>query len=520
LSNVPRARTGGPVTATPSPQAADAETFYHALDNVELTSVGIDIGSTTSHLMFSRVHLKRETQRHSTRYVVVAQQVLWRSRIRLTPYLDDGLIDAAALGGWVDQDFAAAGLTPSDLDSGAVILTGEALKQHNAKALADVLAAQAGEFVCVSAGHHLEALLAAYGSGSAALSVASGQRILCIDIGGGTTKLSLIDQGTVRHTAAIEVGARMVSFDGSGAVRQATPAALAVLDAGSPPWGTAQPLPGARLDAEGRQALAAAAASQILAVARRRSATVRRSLLLTGPLPPAFERFDAITFAGGVAEYIYGREDRDFGDVGADIAAAVRTLIDTGGLPAPVLDPGTGIRATVVGASQSSVQVSGSTVSVPAETVLPLRNVPVLHPVVDLSGDIEQSALAAPIREALDSAQAPSSPVALAFHFGGPPSYSRLRALAGGIAAALDGAGPAASLVMVVDRDIAASLGGIFTDEVAAIRPVLCLDNLDLRPFDYLDIGRPIWPAGVYPVVIKSLLFGPASGPDGKAASP
>jgi ethanolamine utilization protein EutA len=489
-------------------QLDEAEAFYYALDNIKLTSVGIDIGSTTSHLMFSRVHLKRETERHSTRYVVAAQEVLWRSNIRFTPYLDHGQIDAAALGGWVDHDFAAAGLTRDDLDSGAVILTGEALKQHNAKALADVLAAQAGEFVCVSAGHHLEALLAAYGSGSAALSAASGQRILCIDIGGGTTKFSLIHKGAVQHTAAIEVGARMVSFDSSGTIQHVTPAALTVLDTPAP------------LDAADRKAVAEAAASQILAVARRKSASVRPSLLLTGQLNPAFECFDAVTFAGGVAEYIYGREDRDFGDLGADISAAIRAVIDAGGLPAPVLDPGTGIRATVVGASQSSVQVSGSTVSVPAETVLPLRNVPVLHPAVDLSGDIEQAAIAAAVRDALNSAQDPDSPAALAFHFGGPPSYSRLHALAGGIAAALDDAGPAASLIVVVDRDIAASLGGIFADELAVTRPILCLDNLELRPFDFLDIGRPIWPAGVYPIVIKSLLFGSSGDPDGKAATP
>ena len=502
-----------------NPQADDAEAFYYALDNIKLTSVGIDIGSTTSHLMFSRVHLKRETQRHSTRYVVAAQEVLWRSRIRFTPYLDHGRIDAAALGGWVDQDFATAGLTRADLDSGAVILTGEALKQHNAKALADVLAAKAGEFVCVSAGHHLEALLAAYGSGSAALSAETGRRILCIDIGGGTTKLSLIDDGAVQHTAAIEVGARMVSFDSAGVVRRATPAALTILDTGQPAPGATPPQAGARLDAAGRQALAEAAAGQILAVARRRSATVPPSLLLTGRLHPAFDRFDAVTFAGGVAEYIYGREDRDFGDLGADISAAVRAVINAGGLPAPVLDPGTGIRATVVGASQSSVQVSGSTVSVPAETVLPLRNVPVLHPAVDLSGDFEPAAIAAQIREALDSAQDPDSPIALAFHFGGQPSHSRLHALAGAIAAALDDAEPAASLIVVVDRDIAASLGGIFADEVVVTRPVLCLDNLELRPFDFLDIGLPIWPAGVYPIVIKSLLFGSSGDPDRKAAS-
>jgi ethanolamine utilization protein EutA len=498
--------------------AATAEEFQYALDNIDLVSVGIDVGSTTSHLMFSHVHLKRETERHSTRYVVTSQEVLWRSPIRLTPYQPGGRIDAGQLGRWVEEDFAAAGLDRADLDSGAVILTGEALKQHNAKALAEAIAAQAGDFVCVSAGHHLEAMLAAYGSGSVALSARTGQRVLCVDIGGGTTKLSLIDRGTVRRTAAIEVGARMVSFDPAGTVRQvasAVPAVLATLGTGAV---TPPPVPGAPLATASREALVSAAAGQILAVPRRHGGLLAAGLLLTGPLHPDFGEFDAVTFAGGVSEYVYGRESRDFGDLGGDIAAAIRRVLAGGGLPAPVLDPGDGIRATVVGASQSSVQVSGSTVAVPTGSDLPLRNVPVVHPALDLSGDIGEDAVAAAIGDALEAAPGLAPPVALAFHFAGPPSYQRLRGLAGGIAAALRRAWPGRELaVLVMDRDIAASIGALLTEELAVRRPVLCLDNLDLHPLDYLDIGRPVWPAGVYPVVIKSLLFGPVSGPAGKA---
>ncbi|HEY3956216.1 MAG TPA: ethanolamine ammonia-lyase reactivating factor EutA [Streptosporangiaceae bacterium] len=507
-------------TARPGPlAAATAGEFQYALDNIDLTSIGVDVGSTTSHLMFSHVHLKRETERHSTRYVVTSQEVLWRSPIRLTPYRPGGSIDAGQLGRWVEQDFTAAGLDRADLDSGAVILTGEALKQHNAKALAEAIAAQAGDFVCVSAGHHLEAMLAAYGSGSVGLSARTGQRVLCVDIGGGTTKLSLIDHGTVRRTAAIEVGARMVSFGPSGTVGQvasAVPAVLATLG----PAATGPPVPGEPLDTAGRQALVSAAAGQILAVPRRQGGALAAGLLLTGPLHPDFAEFDAVTFAGGVSEYIYGREGRDFGDLGSDIATAVRRVIGGGGLPVPVLDPGHGIRATVVGASQSSVQVSGSTVAVPAGSELPLRNVPVVHPAADLSGDIGEAAVADAIGDALDGAPDLTPPVALAFAFGGPPSYQRLRALAGGIATALRRAWPGGELaVLVMDRDIAASTGALLTEELDVRRPVLCLDNLELRPLDYLDIGRPVWPAGVYPVVIKSLLFGPVSGPGGKAAN-
>ena len=56
-----------------------------AADNVELTTVGIDIGSSTSHLMFARVHLQRLGTALSSRFVVVGRKVLWKSPILLTP---------------------------------------------------------------------------------------------------------------------------------------------------------------------------------------------------------------------------------------------------------------------------------------------------------------------------------------------------------------------------------------------------------------------------------------------------
>src|SRR5712691_13522044 len=64
-----------------------------ALDNVELTTVGVDVGSSTSHLLFAKLHLQRLTQSLSSRFVVVHREVLHRSPILLTPYRPDGLID-------------------------------------------------------------------------------------------------------------------------------------------------------------------------------------------------------------------------------------------------------------------------------------------------------------------------------------------------------------------------------------------------------------------------------------------
>src|SRR6202040_3076682 len=164
-------------------------------DNVSFKTVGIDIGSSTSHLLFAKVALQRKSQGHSSRFVVVGRDIVWRSPILLTPFRSDDLIDAAALGDFIDRCYRDAGFTKDQIDGGAVILTGEAIKRKNARAIDELFAAQAGKFVCASAGHKLEARLAAHGSGAVATSKQRGIGLLHIDIGGGTTKLAPVDRG-------------------------------------------------------------------------------------------------------------------------------------------------------------------------------------------------------------------------------------------------------------------------------------------------------------------------------------
>src|SRR5260370_5940879 len=161
--------------------------FYYT-DNVELTTVGIDIGSSTSHLMFSRLHLQRLGKYLSSRYVVIKREMLHRSPIMLTPYRADGLIDVGKLEPFINAAYAEAGFTPETIDSGAVILTGAALERPNARAVADLFADHAGKFVCASAGHNLEAILAANGSGALERSRKPPRTVRDVDVGGGPTK--------------------------------------------------------------------------------------------------------------------------------------------------------------------------------------------------------------------------------------------------------------------------------------------------------------------------------------------
>src|SRR3979490_2520600 len=201
-----------------------------ALDNVELTTVGVDVGSSTSHLLFAKLHLQRLTQSLSSRFVVVHREVLHRSPILLTPYRPDGLIDAHALEVFVHAAYVEVGLSPDDADTGAVILTGAALERANARAVADLFAGCAGKFVCASAGHNLEGILAAHGSGAVARSHQRGDTLLHVDVGGGTTKLALLKHGEVLQTAAIHVGGRLVAVDADDRITRIEPSATLVAD--------------------------------------------------------------------------------------------------------------------------------------------------------------------------------------------------------------------------------------------------------------------------------------------------
>src|SRR5438477_2143423 len=194
-------------------------------DNVELTTVGIDIGSSTSHMMFARVHLQRLGTALSSRFVVVDRRIVWQSPILLTPYLPDFTIDVDELGGFIGGCYQYAGIEPGDIDSGAVILTGEAIKRRNARAIADLFSEEAGRFVCASAGHHMECQLSAHGSGAVALSRGHNATLLNVDIGGGTTKLTLIEKGRILATLAIATGGRLLVEDARrGLVRIEDPA--------------------------------------------------------------------------------------------------------------------------------------------------------------------------------------------------------------------------------------------------------------------------------------------------------
>jgi ethanolamine utilization protein EutA len=478
--------------------------FYYA-DNVELTTVGIDIGSSTSHLMFSQLYLQRLGKYLSSRYVVVKREMLHRSPIRLTPYRADNTIDADALDGFFREVYAEAGLNPAEVDSGAVILTGEAIKRANARAVADLFAEHAGKFVCASAGHNLEAILAANGSGAVERSRHPAQTVLNVDVGGGTSKLAIVHAGHVLETAAINVGGRLVAFDADGCLTRIEPAARLAAERLGIELRLGQLLPAAD-----RTRLAETLADCLLqAVRRERLDPLAQRLMLT-PALTGDREIDVVTFSGGVSEYLYEQESADYGDLARPLADAIRLRIDRHRLPAGLQPAAERIRATVIGASQFTVQLSGNTIAITRPEMLPLHNVQVLHPHLpdgqEVQGDQVRSAIARGYQRF--DLQEGEQVVAISIKWSGEPRYSVLRSLSAGIVQASERTIAAGlPLVLVFANDYGKLIGGIIREEFAATSDVISIDGIELQEFDYIDIGAMIHPSRVVPVVVKSLVF-------------
>ncbi len=463
-------------------------------DEIQLSSVGVDIGSSTSHLAFSLLKLEQR----DARYVVIDREVVYESEILLTPYSDAETIDSDALGAFITQQYERANITPDLIDTGALILTGVAVRRKNARAIGDLFAEAAGKFVAVSAGDSLETTMAAYGSGAAARSEI-GITVMNVDIGGGTSKIAICQDGKVIDLTAVDIGARLIAFDAENRVTRIEEAGKLFAKELDIPLSIGRPI-----SPDHKRAIAAHMADRLFAAMKTGHSDLARldPIMFKGAI-------DAVTFSGGVSEYVYGKEYSDFGDLGPLLATEIRTRAESWG--PDLAEPFEGIRATVIGASQYTIQVSGATIYVTPADILPQRNVPVIAPTLaNEDEEIDPDAIAAAITGALKRLDLIESdvPVALCFHWQGSATFQRLHAFCTGI---IQGFQPLLArglpLVLVGDGDVGGLIGIHCKEENKIANAVISIDGVELKEFDYVDIGAMIPASGAVPVVIKSLVF-------------
>ena len=450
-----------------------------------MLSVGVDIGSSTSHLVFSRIVLERL----DSRYVVTTRETFYQSDILLTPYSAEETIDADALGAFIERQYKDAKVDPDEIDTGALILTGVAVRRRNARAIGELFARQAGKMVAVTAGDSLETVMAAYGSGAVARSIRD-------KVDGDECRRRrrhLEDRGLRRrqggrpHRARRRRAARLPRRGRDASCASRKPAAA------SPPSSASTLELGAQLAAESRaRARGAHGGSAVRGDARRLADGRRRGAAAARSARGACRRSTRSRFSGGVSEYIYGREAQTFGDLGALLAQEIRARVEGWG---PQLERSNeGIRATVIGASQYTTQVSGSTIFVSPLDALPLRNVPVIAPAFALDGDDDR--LRRGRRGDQGGAQAARSRR-------GRHAGRGVRALArlGDVPAArcvLPGrgrrprGGAGATAIRWCSRATATSaacIGIHLREEMKLDNAIVSIDGLELKDFDYIDIG-------------------------------
>lgn len=482
------------MTTSPEQQPQDPDTIV-------LRSAGIDIGSATTHLVTSRITMKRLGRSHSSRYVIVDRQLEYMSPIAFTPYVDRELIDADRLVSQLQEWIASDEYDEEAIDTGVVMLTGEAARRRNARQITERVSLLAGDFVCAAAGDLFEVDMAAHGSGAVALSE-NGRSTLNIDIGGGTTKISVCRDGEIVGRGVFRVGARDIVVDDSGRINRLEPPG----DLAASRLGLEVGL-GDDISEADRERVARWLVDRLDEFIRGESASDAVEALTIIPMEPLPPDIDLLVFSSGVGEYIYERESRSFGDLAVWIAAGVREKCRDGLWPWEWHVPeGAPIRATVTGIAQQTVEMSGDTIFVGSDTVLPLRSreVRVLDvTAMDNAGDIAQAMKDALARENLTSGDGGA-----VWDVRCAPNreYRYLAELARG----LGEGGTALSegpVALILDQDIAMLVGRLIADELDITQDVVVLDGISLKDVHFVDLGRFRPESNTVPVVLKSLVF-------------
>lgn len=449
------------------------------MKNETVLSTGIDIGTTTTHLIISRLGIS-ETDGFGVipSVKITSKEIIYKSPVYFTPLLENGDIDLNGVAQLINKEYESAGISPSDLKCGAVIITGESARKGNSTKVLESISENSGNFVAAEAGSELESYLSGKGVGADKLSEETGKTVANIDIGGGTTNISVFKNGQCIDTCCLNIGGRTI--------KQCENGELYISD-------SVKTLLGERnieitdLNKSKKEiiCLCDILAEFIFASVKGENKffpkyLVTDHLLTTSDLP------ETITFSGGVAECM----EKDlpsfaFGDIGVLLGKAVLEKAEKYGLNIEnnVSDP---IRATVIGASHFSTTLSGSTISY-FNIKLPIKNLPC---VCSLS-------------------QIDDVPCAFCPEGKKAPSFNEVNKMAEDIVLASHNLiKNHIPIVVITKEDYSKALGQCIKRLLPDGYPLLCADSVQCRRGDYIDIGEPVAGGKAVPVVVKTLIFG------------
>ena len=434
-----------------------------------LLSVGLDVGTTSTQLVVSRLTVENRASSFAVPDMDITERnVLYKSPVYFTPLLDERHVDGTGIREIVQAEYQNAGIRREDVDTGAIIITGETSRKENARAVLDALSDYAGDFVVATAGPDLESVLAAKGAGAVELSRTTGKPVLHMDIGGGTSNLALIEDGKITRTGCLNVGGRLIKFRENGEITYVS-SVLSGIFSGKPGEIATQ--------AELRE-LAQSLTQTLEMAAGLREPTQLMEKLLTEETgrkwnPPAGEVI--ISFSGGVADCMAEELPwNQFGDLGPILGQTIRKSSLCRGQYALGRET---IRATVIGAGSYSTQLSGSTVY--SQNVrFPLKNLPV----VEKNSELYEGSVVLSVPGITS------------------PTYAQVREIARELAQTQP-----PELYICLEADMAKALGQALAARLPPETRILCIDRIRVGENSYLDIGQPV--GGAFPVVVKTLVL-------------
>lgn len=478
-------------------------------DKTAILSVGIDVGTSTTQVVFSKLQMDNAGGYFSVpRVAIVDKEVVYKSEVYMTPLKTDVLIDTDALRDIVAAEFRKAGYRPEDTDSGAVIITGESARKENSDAVLKSLSDFAGDFVVSAAGPDMESLIAGKGSGAWQYSMDHHCRVANLDIGGGTTNVVLFEDGETLARGCLDIGGRLICMNPQGIITKVSPAAAVMAQAAGVSVSVGDRCDELKLTAVTRQM--AAALNAYLGVGTKDIDAILRQIKTPGSSDfPVPEKVQAVFFSGGVADLIY-HESADtwvYGDIGVLLGRAIReSRLFT---DFQKMEPGETIRATVVGAGTYTTTISGSTITY-SDDIFPLKNIPVIK----LDEELQEACFAGETEPVIRRiqwvlGQNDEEHFILAMPGKRNPGYMEMKRAAASIRQIMDRVQPPGEpILLVIESDIAKAMGQMIRQQPDLKRQVVAIDSIHVEDGEYVDMGKPMMNGMVIPVVVKTLIFG------------
>lgn len=478
-------------------------------DKTAILSVGIDVGTSTTQVVFSKLQMDNAGGYFSVpRVAIVDKKVVYKSEVYMTPLKTDVLIDTDALRDIVAAEFRKAGYRPENTDSGAVIITGESARKENADAVLKSLSDFAGDFVVSAAGPDMESLIAGKGSGAWQYSMDHHCRVANLDIGGGTTNVVLFEDGETLARGCLDIGGRLICMNPQGIITKVSPAAAVMAQAAGVSVSVGDRCDELKLTAVTRQM--AAALNAYLGVGTKDIDAILRQIKTPGSSDfPVPEKVQAVFFSGGVADLIY-HESADtwaYGDIGVLLGRAIReSRLFT---DFQKMEPGETIRATVVGAGTYTTTISGSTITY-SDDIFPLKNIPVIK----LDEELQEACFAGETEPVIRRiqwvlGQNDEEHFILAMPGKRNPGYMEMKRAAASIRQIMDRVQPPGEpILLVIESDIAKAMGQMIRQQPDLKRQVVAIDSIHVEDGEYVDMGKPMMNGMVIPVVVKTLIFG------------